>query len=80
MDGVSFGLQGIKEEEAEGGGGDVATMLESNQRLQVVGVGGLIDSGSIPLWGGYHESRICSRDTYPESYITKYTSIRRTKT
>jgi len=26
---------------------------------------------------GYHESRICSRDSYPESYITKYTSIRR---
>jgi len=26
---------------------------------------------------GYHESRRCSRDTYPESYITKYTSIRR---
>ena len=23
------------------------------------------------------ESRKCSRDTYPESYITKYTSIRR---
>ena len=30
-----------------------------------------------PLWEGYHESRRCSRDTYPESYITKYTSIRR---
>ena len=27
--------------------------------------------------GGYHESRRCSKDTYPESYITKYTSIRR---
>jgi len=27
---------------------------------------------------GHHESRRCSRDTtYPESYITKYTSIRR---
>ena len=26
---------------------------------------------------GYHESRRCSRDTYPESYITKYTRIRR---
>jgi len=26
---------------------------------------------------GYHESRRCSRCTYPESYITKYTSIRR---
>ena len=29
------------------------------------------------LWEGYDESRRCSRDTYPESYITKYTSIRR---
>ena len=26
---------------------------------------------------GYHESRGCSGDTYPESYITKYSSIRR---
>ena len=30
-----------------------------------------------PAWEGYHESRRCSRDTYPESYITKYTSTRR---
>jgi len=22
-------------------------------------------------WEGYHESRRCSRETYPESYITK---------
>ena len=29
------------------------------------------------LWKGYRESRRCSRDTYPESCITKYTSIRR---
>jgi len=28
-------------------------------------------------WEGYHESRRCSRDTHPESYITNYTSIRR---
>ena len=27
-------------------------------------------------WEGYRESRRCSRDTYPESYFTKYTSIR----
>ena len=27
--------------------------------------------------GGYHESRRCSRDTYPESCITQFTSIRR---
>ena len=29
------------------------------------------------LTEGYHESRRCSRDTYLESYTTKYTSIRR---
>ena len=29
------------------------------------------------LWEGYHESRRCSRDTYLESYTTKYTSIRK---
>ena len=28
-------------------------------------------------WEGYRESRRCSRDTYPESYITKYIRIRR---
>ena len=28
-------------------------------------------------WEGCRESTRCSRDTYPESYITKYTSIRR---
>ena len=28
---------------------------------------------------GCRESRRCSRDTYPQSYITKYTSIRRQK-
>ena len=27
------------------------------------------------FWEGYSESRKCSRDTYPESYITKYASI-----
>ena len=30
-------------------------------------------------WEGCRESRRCPRDTYPESYITKYTSIRREK-
>ena len=28
------------------------------------------------LWEGYRESRRCSKGTCPESYITKYTSIR----
>ena len=31
----------------------------------------------IDVWEGFHESRRCSRDTYPASYVTKYTSIRR---
>ena len=34
------------------------------------------------LWSvirGDHESRRCSRDTYPESYITKYTAYTKTK-
>ena len=30
-----------------------------------------------PLWEGCRESRRCFRDTYPESYITKYTSTRK---
>ena len=30
-----------------------------------------------PRRQGYHESRRCSKDTWPESYITKSTSIRR---
>ena len=38
----------------------------------------MIDSGLVGLlWEGCRESRRCSRDTYPESYIAKYTSIRR---
>ena len=32
---------------------------------------------AILLDGGYHESRRCARDTYPESYTTKYSTIRR---
>ena len=33
----------------------------------------------IRLRVGYHESRRCSRDTYPESCTTKYTSIRKVR-
>jgi hypothetical protein len=44
-------------------------------------VTGMIDSemiGSMDFHSeGCRESRRCSRDTYPESYINKYTSIRR---
>jgi len=37
-----------------------------------------LDAGcGLCIWEGCHESRRCSRDTYPESYITKYTGIRR---
>ena len=32
-----------------------------------------------PLWARYHERRRCSRNTYSESYITKYASIRRSQ-
>jgi len=42
---------------------------------------GVIDSGLVGStdfhWEGYHESRRCFRDTYPESYIARYTNIRR---
>ena len=41
--------------------------VKFNDRLRVGWLNG--------FWEGYHESRRCSRDTYPESYITKYTSI-----
>jgi len=30
-----------------------------------------------PLREGYHEGRRCSRNTHPESYITKYTKNKR---
>ena len=46
------------------------TVLTDYDRLRVGWLNG-------PFWKGYHESRRCSRHTYPESYITKYTSIRR---
>ena len=36
--------------------------------------------GSSDLWEGYCQSRRCSRDTYPVSYITEHTSIRRKAT
>ena len=32
-----------------------------------------------PVWEGYRESRRCSRDTYPESYITKNSILQRLK-
>ena len=38
-------------------------------------VGWLNGFSFITSWEGCRESRRCSRDTYPESYITKYTKI-----
>jgi len=41
---------------------------------------GQIRAGLVPVtysWEGCRESRRCSRDTYPESYIIMYTRIRR---
>ena len=37
---------------------------------------GPLPCGMIRFWVGYHESRGCSRDTYPEAHITKHASIR----
>ena len=45
--------------------------------MKYLGLFGSTDSR--PLWEGYRESRKCSRDTFLESYITTYTSIRRLK-
>ena len=39
----------------------------------------LINSGVVGSTEGCRESRRCLRDTYPESYFTRYTSIRRKK-
>ena len=36
-----------------------------------------IDAECDILWEGYHESRRCSKGTYPESYSTKHTCVRR---
>ena len=44
------------------GGTHLATLL-TRDRLRVGWLNG--------FWEGYRESRRCSRDTYPESYITK---------
>ena len=41
--------------------------------LQVRAFWSVLDS----LWAGFRESRKCSRDTYPESYITKFTTYTR---
>ena len=44
--------------------------------------GWVIDSGlvgSTDFWEGFRESRRCSRDTHPESYITEYTQYTKIK-
>ena len=46
--------------------------------MGALGGGAVSDERGTPVRVGvYHESRRCSRDTYPESYAAKYTSIRR---
>jgi hypothetical protein len=30
-----------------------------------------------PLWEGYHASRRCSKETFPEAYINNFTRIQR---
>ena len=62
--------------------GQVLYQETGERRRRVVNVK-VIDSGLSdhtlvgPLRERYHESRRCSRDTYPESSNTKYTSMRR---
>jgi hypothetical protein len=51
------------------------TPLTARDRHNGCRVGWL--NGFSSITQGFHESRRCSRDTYPESYITKYTSIQR---
>ena len=63
----------VKKHLWEGLGEDVELLVYGNpQRL-----GEASRQLSIKHWEGCRESRRCSRDTYPESYTTKYTSIRR---
>ena len=63
-------------------------MLNESSHPLVLPTSGLLPDFSNPVidsglgwlaerWEGYHKGRRCSRDTHPESYITKYTSIRR---
>ena len=52
--------------------------LESHKEREEKYRRGLAFKAHSPVrWKGYLESRRCSRDTYPESYIIKYTGIRR---
>ena len=52
--------------------------VEGFRDEELVGSRTMIDSGLVgPLWERYYESRRCSRDTFQESCITKYTGIKR---
>ena len=67
----------IRQSRPESGLGFYEKILEENKLFP-------FRSNAENLYGvtdreGYHESRRCFRDTYPESCITKYTSIRRLK-
>ena len=53
---------------------------EIGNRVGAEGFPTVIDWGLVGSTGvGYHEIKRCSRDTYPESYITRYTSKQRYK-
>ena len=56
--------------------GSAESTLAAMLRTQLVDVGPRQEN-LLAVQVIYHESRTCSRDTYPESYITKYTSIRK---
>jgi len=54
---------------------NIAGLLEEHPILSMVERFDAVTSGT--SWEGYHESGKCSRGTYPESYISAHTSIRR---
>ena len=53
----------------------VPSRVQTSAMLSLVIDAGLVGSTDFH-WEGYRESGRCSRDTCPESYITKYTSTR----
>jgi len=70
---VNFGAKILTAKMTNIGLTDYSKVDELGSWYKSVNFGAVVDSG----WEGCRESRRCSRDTYPESYITKYTSIRR---
>ena len=74
MDLIHFGELVVSDCAAQRLGG---TASELSEVLVTREAQGLWEGDRLRVWEGYHESKRCSRDTYPESYTTKYTSIRR---